>query len=70
MASRILCYLGSSSSTSFWKDPLLNCGVLVMVFPRLFHLARYPDIKVADVCNGDAEAGIYVFVRILISLKL
>ena len=69
VASPILCCLSSSSSTSFWKYPLLNCGVLVMVFPRLFHTAHYPYIKVADVWNGDAEAGIYVFVQIVMSLK-
>lgn len=28
-----------------------------MVFPRLFRLAHYPDIKVANVWIADTEAG-------------
>lgn len=33
----------------FWKDPWLSCGVLSSTLPRLFHLARFPNIMVADV---------------------
>ena len=35
--------VGNGTSTSFWKDFLLDCGIICSVFPRLFRLALQPD---------------------------
>ena len=56
MASHTQHHLGNGTSIPFWKPPWLNYGILSSVFPRLFRLAHFPDIKVADVWVEDAAA--------------
>ncbi|TYK21690.1 uncharacterized protein E5676_scaffold859G00550 [Cucumis melo var. makuwa] len=54
--SRTRHHLGNGKSISFWKAPWLNCGISPSVFPHLFCLACFPNIKVAGVWVEDAAA--------------
>lgn len=45
----VQCCIGNGSSTSFWKDSWLSCGVISIALPPLFPLVLHLDDTVADV---------------------
>lgn len=49
VVGRVRRCLGDGSTTSFWNDSWLICGVLSIVFPKLFRIALYPKATVAKV---------------------
>lgn len=41
--------IGDDSSTSFWTDSWISCGIISTTFPCLFRLALHLDDTVGDV---------------------
>lgn len=48
--------IGNGSTTSFWNDFWLDCGVLSTEFPRLFCIAQHPEATVADAWISSSSA--------------
>lgn len=49
VVGRVRRCLGDGSTTSFWNDSWLICGVLSIVFPKLFRIALYLKATVTKV---------------------
>lgn len=50
--------MGNGRSTLFWVDFWLSCGVLAIVFPRLYCLSTHSKLLVADAWFASSDAWI------------
>lgn len=62
--------IGNGSTTSFWNDSWLNCGVLSTAFPRLFCLTQLSEATMANVWISSSNAWDLNLRRNLIELEI
>lgn len=63
-------HIGDGTTTFFWIDPWLSCGILATSFTQMFHLALCPTETVADVWIVDSDSSDLHLCRNINYLKL